>query len=703
MKTIQVLCAAVYSFVGLHPAVAQVAPDPTGVGPNNIVSAEYQFPASVDPDILSDRNTELWARVHAPTNLSGPAPLVVFLHGNHATCGMGENPRHDADCTYTDFGTCPDGYVIVPNHNGYAYIADRLASWGYLVVSINANRGINCGASIPGDSGLILARGRLVLKHLQKLSDWNARREPTPDSLGFDLTGQIDFGNVALFGHSRGGEGVRAAYNLYRDTGSIWPARIGPVSFQAIFELAPSDGQSSRILNAVGTVWNVLLPMCDGDLTTLPGLAPFDRMIANRSDMPPTSKSTFTVWGANHNFFNTEWQESDSMGCIGHDPLFPQFPGSPQQQQVGRAAVMALIRANVQGAQGVDPTFNQNFDPLHGLPSVVTDVTRVDRGFEDSPDRMVTERIDDFNNFAPTSSWFVPNDTAGLTMYGHSGMPGHDGAIQRAAVTWWDHAGPDVYFQPNWTAAGSGRDTNIYQTLELRVDRADNALNPPGPTDFSIALGLDDGTLSTPVLLSSYADLRGPVGGIPGGKHLVLQTVRILLSDFGLSSTDRARVRGVRFTFNQTTSGVLFFANVRISTRGGAGAVNFSSPNAAGLLNVNESVSPIRSVVYEPWNSGNRIAVRNVADARGLGQRVGGVEIIVSSDEPFPVRDELVVLDIGGQQFTISRYPQEGQSTNMLIFTLTEAEYNDLPSGSLVRVQYGNDAEVRWEFGPLIK
>src|SRR5262249_47282038 len=325
-------------------AFGQTAPDPTGTGPNDTTSAEYKFDPPIDPDILGDRNIELWARVYRPTTLAGPTPVVLFLHGNHGTCGTGMNPRRDDNCMYTDVGICPDGYVVVPNHEGYGYIADRLASWGYLVISVNANRGVTCGAGVSGDAGLNLARGRLVLKHLQKLSDWNAGREATPDSLGVDLTGLIDFAHVGLVGHSRGGEGVRAAYNLYRDAGSPWPGRIGPVTFEAIFEIAPVDRQTSRILNADGIAWNTLLPMCDGDGFTLPGLGPFDRMRATRSEPPATQKSPFTVWGANHNFLNTEWQESDSMGCLRHEPIFPAFPGSPQQQQVGRAAVMALVR-----------------------------------------------------------------------------------------------------------------------------------------------------------------------------------------------------------------------------------------------------------------------------------------------------------------------------------------------------------------------
>ena len=192
--------------------VTEKAQDPTGLGPNQVADAEYKRPAATDPDVLGDRMTEVWAHLWRPATMNAGEkhPLLVFLHGNHGTCGTGSNPRSDDNTQYTTDGTCPDGYVVTPNHMGYAYIAERMASWGYIVVSINANRGITGGESAPGDSGLNLARGRLVLKHLQLLSQWNHDRRLPPPSLGVDLADTIDFGNIGMMGHSRGGEGVRA-------------------------------------------------------------------------------------------------------------------------------------------------------------------------------------------------------------------------------------------------------------------------------------------------------------------------------------------------------------------------------------------------------------------------------------------------------------------------------------------------------------
>ncbi len=150
--------------------------------------------------------------------------------------------------------------------------------------------------------------------------------------LSVNLTGKIDFSNVGLMGHSRGGEGVRAAYNLYRDpnidsrgTFIAWPTKVPGMNIKGIFEIAPTDTfvptspmGGARYLNADGTAWNVLLPMCDGDVLNLEGIRAFDRLMAYTgnnigipADTPATQKSTYAVWGANHNSYNTEWQGKD--------------------------------------------------------------------------------------------------------------------------------------------------------------------------------------------------------------------------------------------------------------------------------------------------------------------------------------------------------------------------------------------------------
>jgi hypothetical protein len=451
-----------------------VAPDATADGPLPVTVSQYQLPPIVDREVIDvtydigsgpqPLMVEMWASVYRPATLASGTqyPVLIFLHGNHSTCERNSTPSPmplPPGVTlpptllwgYNLTGVCDDPYTsfdernyynVIQNHQGYDYLAQKLASWGYIVVSINVNRGVHVSGLPSGypDPALILPRGRMVLRHLQRLSEWNAGRAsfipvrtlgasrnnasgwfgmritvgPQPitlrslgrmfiagnsgthtvkivresdnadvasvsvpmvggtngefkyvslssavtldantnyyvvseeangmdqwydsntevaprevatvsgrvsssngttwdtsgatpgtsygpvdfifddngqTSLGVNLSGKLDFSNVGLFGHSRGGQGVRAAYNLYREAGSVWPARIlNPVTFKGIFEVGPTDFETnSGIIPrpdskyiADGTKWNVLLPMCDMDISDLVGMNAYDRML----------------------------------------------------------------------------------------------------------------------------------------------------------------------------------------------------------------------------------------------------------------------------------------------------------------------------------------------------------------------------------------------------------------------------------------
>ncbi len=53
--------------------------------------------------------------------------------------------------------------------------------------------------------------------------------------------------------------------------------------------------------------------MCDGDVGNLDGVRAYDRMISSLTEPTPSFKATYTVWGAIHNFYNTEWQAQEQL------------------------------------------------------------------------------------------------------------------------------------------------------------------------------------------------------------------------------------------------------------------------------------------------------------------------------------------------------------------------------------------------------
>ena len=699
MKTL--LCLLLLS----APIVAQVAPDATLLSGGPITVSEYKLPASIDPVLSTDLATELWARVYRPASLGSTThALLVLLHGNHATCGRiaGPGEHFDINVQYTFTGTCPPGFIPVPNHAGYGYFAERLASLGYIVVSINANRGVTAAPGVVGDAGLNLRRGRLVLRHLQRLSKWNSGAETPPAGLN-DLVGKIDFSHVGLLGHSRGGEGMRAAYNLYASDpgGTNWQSLIGPVTFEGIFEIGPVDRQTALTLNALGTAWNVLLPMCDGDVFNLQGVRPFDRMLRENSESPARQKSTFAVWGANHNFYNTEWQLSDSPGCFANQRLFDHTGGSADERTTALSSTVAFFVANV-GATKL-PEYNRNFNPQFELPASLAAITRIDRGYTDSPDSSFTSVFDDFTGATGFNSHGPANSAANVSVI-HDRVANHDPLLQRAALVSWNGAGDDTFFQSNWTNPGSGVNVSSFGTIDFRVSR--QCANPLDllcskqsnwfnfQTNFSIRLVAGDGTLSNPVQLDDYLSLTGPVGSLVFGfgtaGHPILQTARIPLTAFGNSSIV-SNLRGVRFTFDDTRRDEIYIANIQLSKLNGLLAPAHASP----------SLLPIADTLTDTVNSANDVnkikSIRSVQSGPGPN----GIEIELTSNREFLPQGEMLTLRIGSQEFNLSRYPSTGETTR-IVFTLTSEEFAQVTQGDPLFVEYGNGAN-RWNFGKVDK
>ncbi len=692
MKQLRLWLTITLTLLITTPTIAAhiTAPDATQNGPFQVGSGEYHFPATIDPDVLANTATELWASIHYPKDISTTSdklPLILMLHGNHATCASLSDPQRSMSCEYTETGNCPTDFAPIPNHAGYDYLATNLASHGYIVVSINANRGITCGDGTEEDWGLNLARGKLVLKHLSVLYQW-ATTGNAPESLGLPtnaLIGKIDFSAVGFMGHSRGGEGVRAAYNLYRDENSPWPTRIPGLTVKAIFEIGAVDGQTPRVLDAYGTHWNQLLPMCDGDVSSLEGRMPFERMLNQGDNASNAQKSLYEVWGANHNFFNTEWLQNDNYyGCLAGEPLFEKNArGSLKQQATALASLPAFFRSHLNAKRDAD--FNQNFNPLAALPNVTTAITQIDRDFTPSAAANDILVADDFNKETGTNSSGNPNLTSQILI--EHATPSDWNPHQMATITW-EKASPDTFYEAIMTERGQGLNVQGFATLDLRIARrAKSPLNQTPTTAFSIVLEDAAGHTSKPIASDRYAIINGPGNYIP-----VMQTLRIPLADF--EDIDLTKIRGVKCIFDKTSQGVIYLAHIRFQRQLGVGMTTASTTRAT----MTQKLHPLAAIptVYVPAQLNTIRSIRSIANSTALTTHTAAVEIRVASQEAFPSMDRLPILQIGKQAFKISRYADK-KNLKELTFTLTAAEFKQLDQTSTVTVL---DGKI-WQFGKL--
>ncbi len=705
----RVLVTGGYS-TGLIPTSAAEEFIPTTTA---TTSAEYRFAPAMDPEVTTVRPTEIWAAVYRPTTLAAGTryPLIIFLHGNHRTCGRGSNPRIDDSWQYTDEGVCTGtSNIVVPNHAGYAYTASELATRGYIVVSINANR-INSGMAGPDDDwGMNLARGRLVLKHLQRLSQWDRGVVATPASLGVSLNGKLDLNNVGLMGHSRGGEGMRAAHAQYRDPGSPWPGRIvTPVNVRGIFEIGPVDGQSSRVLNADSTKWTVLLPMCDGDVFDLSGVRVLDRMMIQLAafETLPTFKASYLVYGANHNFYNTEWQQNESTGCTGtgNRAIFVNGAvGSPEQRQTGVFSMLSFFGANVGPA--TTPVLNRLFDPRYAT----IQNPRVDRGYIPAYHAAYSVALEDFNGATGTSSFNVPNQHSGAITVTHRTAQSieHDPAMRVGEIRW-TSASTNNFFQSNFKAVGTGGyDISFLETLDLRVTRLDDALNPASPTDFEVRLVNGDNTLSGAASLASYVKLDGPAGAFFPGPHSVLQTARIPLSAF--SGATLTSIRGVRLTFSSTSSGRIMVAKIRGSREpAGSSLAAARSADPSTAIAAAASPAPVAAaptpaeIAAAPIVAASVITGNPSPVLRTSTSESGHVEVELTSTTAVEVGDELPILQIGGVQ--TGRLVAASDDWRRVVFRLPRTALDTLAGGEPISVRYGRSGPTpkHWKFGVFNK
>lgn len=690
------------------PTTFPSAPDTIYRGNYSTTSQSYRLPPTTDPSILPNNPTEIWGQVYRPDDLSdGPFPIILFLHGNHETCEGSPSIQSTIACEYTFTGNCSSGATMANNHLGFSYVADHLASWGYIVISINANRGITCGDAQEGDPGLILARGRLILKHLQYLHQWNTS-EDAPSSLNLGSSGfkgKLDLTNVGLVGHSRSAEGARAAYNLYNDPSSSWQSLIPNLKIKGIFEIGGVDRMTDRLLDANGTSWMQLIPMCDGDVRDLQGRSPFIRMSLNTNEVRTAQKSVFYVWGANHNFFNTEWKHSDAEAnnCYLHSPIFdPKAESSEHQQLISIASMTAFFRSHVGRSPVGNPLVNKSLNPLHALPETLSSITRIEREFTSSPGDENILRFEEFSAPAGINSNGPENIAKNVNVY-HYDIPDSAGVPLRVGAISWSWQGLPTYFQTNWTQEGIGKNILHASTLDFSVHWPSDTSRST-PMNFGISLVDGNNRVSREVDLTSYANV------IERGHPYTttFQTVRIPLSVF--YDIDRSNIRGVRFNFNRIRSGLVYLRQIRISRDLGVGTslgvvIRNNIRQAAKRVSRKQQSLTARKVSLPSFAPRQIISVGNSLSIEGSTSlslsNQEYLEIKVSSTTPFQVRDAFPTLRIGTQQFRLGRFPESGRIDEM-IFKVPVSGLQNMDGTEPVMLEYDGDSQgMMWSFPNL--
>jgi acetyl esterase/lipase len=300
-----------------------------------------------------------------PNKVTGTAkmPLAVLVHGNHGAWGSGG--------------------AEIRNHDGYSYLQEHLAQLGIISVSVDTN------AANYFDSFLEM-RAEMILAAIERM------RELTklPSSRFYE---RIDFDNIALLGHSRGGDAVVRAAKLNS------PRKHGVI--KAVVSLAPTDftGRMVSPSDRLGVTWAdanayaVVYGGLDGDVSGSRGALGFGGSGFRHYDRCETSKAMVYIPGCSHNRFNRTWS-ADERGIkstdisrlhsrADHEKLLNEYFGAMcEWQLLGKEPKKALwtgIATNslghdvsLQHALGSKEFFIESFDAAAPLTAFARRTTK---------------------------------------------------------------------------------------------------------------------------------------------------------------------------------------------------------------------------------------------------------------------------------------------------------------------------------------
>lgn len=264
----------------------------------------------------------------------GPFPLVLIVHGNH----LMEQSSDD----------------------GYAYLGEMLASKGFIAVSVDENfLNFSFWGNIPDND--MKVRAWMLLKHLQQIEEFNEQE-------GSPFYHQVDLQQVALIGHSRGGQAVAMAadrskwFDKDQTLGSL-----ANVDIQAVIAIAPTDNTvDKQKAELKDTYYLSLQGASDGDVDTFGG----ERQYIRSSFSPGSDrfKATLYIGEANHSRFNTSWGTMDDSLPGGLLLRKDDMMDADDQRQVAKVYVAAFLETALQGNEQYQKLFSDYRTGENWLP-----------------------------------------------------------------------------------------------------------------------------------------------------------------------------------------------------------------------------------------------------------------------------------------------------------------------------------------------
>ncbi|CEO27394.1 hypothetical protein [Paraclostridium sordellii] len=254
--------------------VKSSAPKYNDVSVYNLGKDKYLLPDNVY-SILDEGGSSKYISYNNNGSITVPEgkklPLVIFLHGSYKGSGLS---------TYFDVG--------------FANNMKSLAKEKFVSLGLNLTPTYYLGSSDSHKSSLDNTQkdlfSKILKQHVKSLLD--SVTNGNKNTYGFDMKDKIDFNNVILVGHSRGGQNLFLANKILKEMG---------LNIKGNISIAPANyWQDFNDYDDIPT--GIILPQLDGDVITLDGRNIFDKI---RLQKRSSDLQLLYLYSANHNNFNS--------------------------------------------------------------------------------------------------------------------------------------------------------------------------------------------------------------------------------------------------------------------------------------------------------------------------------------------------------------------------------------------------------------
>lgn len=388
----------------------------------------------------------------------GSFPLVLMLHGNHLMEKFSDE--------------------------GYGYLGELLASRGIIAVSVDENfLNYSVWSGIPDQD--MKTRAWVLLKHIQQLQKFSNEK-------GSFLYGKVNFQEITLLGHSRGGQAAAMAADRsqwFADNEGLPDA--DSYSVEAVVALAPTDTVIEGKLSKLEDISYLTLHGAkDSDLVNFYGDRQYGRTMFTGDT--EAFKASLYIEDANHSQFNTEWGESDNALPAGLFIRPSELLEPDEQRQVAKVYVAAFLEAVLLHSEKYERLFRDYRQGLSFLPST---------GYFNQYESGSFQRIADFkgaDRTVPSSG--VTAKATDLTDWRHLEALNRQGkgkGNNGVALEWRDEGSYTVHLSPSTNYSGQEKDNILIFSLanlvrDIEDDEEVEGAEQSQPSSLSIDIELED-------------------------------------------------------------------------------------------------------------------------------------------------------------------------------------------------------------------